>query len=193
MADKKVSELTTATTMAVGDKVLFVSTPGGTPAVKIITKENFFNLAAGQIVFPAAQNPSADANTLDDYQEAPWTPELKFGGNAVGMTYSNQYGTYTKIGRLITYDMSIILTAKGSSTGNAVITLPKALSAFTRPVSMMIFYSGGAGLVAGGCCIVRASGTAAQLWLQTTTGLDVMTHANFTDTSTFSISIVGVV
>src|SRR4051794_8182039 len=28
----------------------------------------------GQIKFPGTQNPSADANTLDDYEEQAWTP-----------------------------------------------------------------------------------------------------------------------
>jgi hypothetical protein len=46
MAVKKVSALTVATTMAAGDKVPFVSTPGGTPADKIITKENLFRYLA---------------------------------------------------------------------------------------------------------------------------------------------------
>jgi len=38
------------------------------------------NLAGGQIKFPATQNSSADANTLDDYEEGTWTPTLPNGG-----------------------------------------------------------------------------------------------------------------
>ena len=50
-----------------------------------------------------------------------WTPALKFGGNNVGMTYSSQGGYYTKIGNLVTMTGRIVLTAKGTSTGSAVI------------------------------------------------------------------------
>lgn len=74
------------------------------------------------LTFPAVQVASAGANDLDDYEEGTWTPALKFGGNAVGMTYSIQTGRYTKIGRLVVLECSITLTAKGSSTGSPTIT-----------------------------------------------------------------------
>ena len=78
----------------------------------------------GQLSFPAAQNPSVDANTLDDYEEGVWTPALKFGGNSVGMTYaSTPVGRYTKIGRTVFATGTLTLTAKGSSTGSATITV----------------------------------------------------------------------
>lgn len=58
--------------------------------------------SAGQIKFPASQNASADANTLDDYEEGTWTPVLTFAtpGN-LNVVYSVQVGTYTKIGRSV--------------------------------------------------------------------------------------------
>jgi len=60
-----------------------------------------------------------------DYQTGTFTPTLAFGGGSTGMTYNTQYGAYTKIGNLVHVEIIIILTAKGSSTGNAVIsTLP---------------------------------------------------------------------
>lgn len=81
------------------------------------------SLAAGQLAFPAAQNPSADPNTLDDYEEGVWTPGLTFGGAAVGLTYgANNGGRYTKLGRLVTATFLLQLSAKGSSTGSAVLT-----------------------------------------------------------------------
>ena len=77
------------------------------------------NLTGGKIDFPATQIPSADVNALDDYEEGSWTPALKFGGNSVGITYSIQAGLYTKIGRQVTVTCYVILTSKGTSTGNA--------------------------------------------------------------------------
>ena len=38
---------------------------------------------------------------LDDYEEGTWTPSLNFGGGSTGMAYSNQSGSYTKVGRLV--------------------------------------------------------------------------------------------
>lgn len=86
------------------------------------------NLTAGGIKFPATQVPSADANTLDDYEEGTWTPALDFGGGATGLTYSSRTGRYTKIGRLVAIEARITLSNKGSSTGSAHIRgLPFAI------------------------------------------------------------------
>ncbi len=73
------------------------------------------------IAFPAAAVPSADPNTLDDYEEGVWTPDLQFGGAKVGITYSVQAGLYTKKGREVTCTSYIVLTNKGSSNGNATL------------------------------------------------------------------------
>lgn len=88
-------------------------------------------LSNGQIVFPATQVASSGANTLDDYEEGTFTPGLAFGGASVDMTYNSSYrnGSYTKIGRLVTVTGVIVLTAKGSSVGDATITgLPFAVA-----------------------------------------------------------------
>ena len=53
--------------------------------------------------FPATQVPSADANTLDDYEEGTWTPEIHFSttdGN-LSVAYATQGGNYVKIGSLV--------------------------------------------------------------------------------------------
>ena len=75
----------------------------------------------GQIAFPATQNASAGVNTLDDYEEGTWTPDLQFGGAKVGITYSAQGGFYTKIGRQIMATCYIILSSKGTSVGDVKI------------------------------------------------------------------------
>lgn len=76
----------------------------------------------GQIAFPASQNASANANTLDDYEEGTFTPGLTFGGGSTGITWSNQTGQYTKIGNRVLYDIREVLTSKGTSTGAALVT-----------------------------------------------------------------------
>jgi hypothetical protein len=81
-------------------------------------------LTLGQLAFPATQNPSANANTLDDYEEGDWTPTLQFGGAAVGITYvaGFQVGSYVKTGRQVLCCGVFLLSSKGSSTGNALVT-----------------------------------------------------------------------
>jgi hypothetical protein len=73
------------------------------------------------ITFPATQSASSDANTLDDYEEGTWTPTIAFGGNSVGVTYSQQKGNYTKIGNRVFISMYLELSNKGSSTGNITL------------------------------------------------------------------------
>jgi hypothetical protein len=74
------------------------------------------------IQFPATQVASANANTLDDYEEGTWTMSLTFGGASVGVNYGDRTGTYTKIGRQVTATGYMSLSSKGSSTGAAAIT-----------------------------------------------------------------------
>lgn len=54
--------------------------------------------AAGQIFFPATQNPSSGANVLDDYEEGSWTPSDQSGATLV---FTAVTGRYIKIGRLV--------------------------------------------------------------------------------------------
>jgi hypothetical protein len=76
------------------------------------------------ITFPATQVPSADANTLDDYEEGTWTPSLNFGGSTTGITYQgyNQLGYYQKIGNIVYFSCTQYLSSKGSATGSAIVT-----------------------------------------------------------------------
>jgi len=74
------------------------------------------------ITFPATQSESANANTLDDYEEGTWTPGFSFGDASVGITYGPQFGFYVKIGRLVTLNCYVALLNKGSSTGVARLT-----------------------------------------------------------------------
>ena len=60
------------------------------------------------ITFPATQVPSADANTLDDYEEGAWTPVL---APSVGtITSQSVFGSYIKIGNQVTLTFKAIIT-----------------------------------------------------------------------------------
>ena len=57
-------------------------------------------LFGGQIKFPASQNASSDANTLDDYEEGTWTPTL-FHTNSNNASWGSRVGYYVKIGGIV--------------------------------------------------------------------------------------------
>ena len=59
---------------------------------------------------------------LNDYEEGTFTIALTFGGGSTGMTTSFSTGQYTKIGRQVSVNGVLVLTAKGSSTGAAVFS-----------------------------------------------------------------------
>jgi hypothetical protein len=100
---------------------------GTTPAAGAFTTLSASGLISangGQIAFPATQNASAGANTLDDYEEGTFTPSIGGDATAGSQTYGAQrLGTYTKIGNRVAYTVSVNLTAKDAATaGNIVIT-----------------------------------------------------------------------
>ena len=70
--------------------------------------------STGQIVFPATQNASANANTLDDYEEGTWTASISAPVNMSGVTWNS--GSYTKIGNLVTVQGSLSCTITSSNT-----------------------------------------------------------------------------
>jgi hypothetical protein len=82
---------------------------------------------AGQIKFPASQNASSNANTLDDYEEGTWTPAFQNIGTG---TYTTQVGTYIKIGRLVHASFHLDINAAGTASGDIIVTgLPFAATA----------------------------------------------------------------
>jgi hypothetical protein len=75
--------------------------------------------AVGQIQFPATQVASANANTLDDYEEGTWTPSI--GGTA---TYTYQTGRYTKIGRMVYVSAIFQVNTIGTGSTSQISGLP---------------------------------------------------------------------
>jgi len=74
------------------------------------------------IKFPASQSASADANTLDDYEEGTWTPTLTTDGAAASVTYTVQSGKYTKVGNLVTVEAEISWSARSGGGGNVKVS-----------------------------------------------------------------------
>jgi len=67
---------------------------------------------------------SGAANRLDDYEEGTWTPTATNGGS-----FSNSaYGTYTKIGNVVTLHATLIVSSNSSGLGFGITSLPFAQS-----------------------------------------------------------------
>lgn len=96
-------------------------------------------VTAGQIAFPAAQNASSDANTLDDYEEGTFTPAVIGTTTAGTATQGTQIGRYTKIGRMVFFDVNLVWTA-GTGAGNLRIScpgLPSSLSTASVTIGLI--------------------------------------------------------
>lgn len=72
--------------------------------------------SGGQIKFPASQNASSDANTLDDYEEGTWTPT---GNSFTVVGVATHAGFYTKIGRKVHLSIKSTSTTSIASTVGA--------------------------------------------------------------------------
>lgn len=85
---------------------------------------------AGQIKFPATQNPSANANTLDDYRESNYTPTV--AALAGTLTTASAIGTYTKVGRKVSGVAIATITTNGTGAVGITISLPStAMATYT--------------------------------------------------------------
>ena len=160
-----VSGTTTLTLPATTGTFALTAAPTFTGQATIPT----INLTGGQITFPVTQSASADANTLDDYEEGTWTPSQGSGLTVVGAFSSS--GTYTKIGRQITVIFkvggatSIAVSAGGIITNN----LPFTAIGFDPAGTVYRFGAAGGQCIAGGSSTTVYNGAA----LSAGGGLDI--------------------
>jgi hypothetical protein len=97
------------------------------PALKVYQDGNaahieFAGTGSGGIKFKASATDSADANTLDDYEEGTWSAVVSDGTNAMTMSGSFDTGYYTKVGNLVTVSGHFVTTSLGSASGAIRIT-----------------------------------------------------------------------
>jgi hypothetical protein len=112
--------------------IAFATTPDGTATVaeagritqagSYVLKGGTTTAAAGVgIIFPATQVASANANSLDDYEEGTWTPAWAFStsGSATATLTS---ATYIKIGKMVYIRVRLGTGTPSSPTGDVTIT-----------------------------------------------------------------------
>ena len=171
-----------------------------TNSIGTIARINSYGIGVGGAVpssgmglsFPATQSVSSDANTLDDYEEGTWTPGISFGSGSIGITYSSRNGRYTKIGRMITVGCTIVLSAKGSSTGGVQVTglpfpsytgsgAPHYVGVVVGESNVLAFPQGTYGLA--------WSDSTIYVRFNSTTGFSNVDSANFTNNSSIYVSV----
>jgi hypothetical protein len=140
--------------------------------------------ANGQGIDFSATPGTGTSELFADYEEGTITPVLRFGGNSVGITYSTQTGTYTKIGNRLSFTILIQLTSKGSSTGGASVAGLPFTSAESTIIPVLISNITGAGTIPQ----FLTNSTVVDLYYQTTGANAQYTDANFNNNSLLYIS-----
>jgi hypothetical protein len=87
----------------------------------------------GQVVFPATQNASSDANTLDDYEEGTFTPT---DGSGAGLTFTGAAGRYVKVGKVVNFTLAVTYPATASGSSAKFASLPFTAANANFPVAM---------------------------------------------------------
>ena len=95
------------------------------------------------ITFPASQNASSNANTLDDYEEGTFTPT--YGGSVSNPTVTydtpSVFGKYTKIGNVVYFELEVRTSAISGGSGDLQIKgLPFTSYSTAVSVNTVFFY-----------------------------------------------------
>jgi hypothetical protein len=88
------------------------------------------------IDFSATNDPGGmTSELLDDYEEGTWTPTI--GGNA---TYTNQVGTYVKVGRMVYAHWALTINAQGTGSNiSAIDGLPYPSGVASQSTSNLLW------------------------------------------------------
>jgi hypothetical protein len=104
-------------------------TANGGTSVNIATQA--LPLGSGQITFPAVQNPSANANTLDDYEEGTWTP---VDGSGVGLVFTTGSAQYLKVGQGVWLSFHVVYPVTADPTNASIGGFPFVLQTTAQAV-----------------------------------------------------------
>lgn len=114
--DNATTSTTSTIAGAIGDN-FYIKTANATALTLGATQNATFagaiNASAGGIYLGG----STASNLLDDYEEGTWTPSL-VPAAGTGITYALQRGKYTKIGNRVSIEGYIVLSSKGTASGN---------------------------------------------------------------------------
>lgn len=139
---------------------------------------------------PDVTNPVHTSFTTAD-QRISFTPTITFGGGATGLTYTTQLGGWVRQGNRVFGQLYIKLSAKGSSTGSAVISLSGLPDVTANNLNL-----GNSGRGAYAVNMASLNGTVTglvgtgpvlNLYHTGATGIGSLTEGHFTNTSEIGI------
>lgn len=129
-------------------------------------------LGSGNSTFPGGIHigGTGSANLLDDYEVGTWTPNIIGTSANPTVTYTNQKGSYVKVGSLVQIDVYLTTSAISGGSGNLTIAdLPFTAKSATG--SYPQWYSGSIGYItnfsssnAPRAMMVESGDTALQFW-----------------------------
>ena len=134
----------------------------------------------------------AGGTDLSHYSEGTFTPAVTFGGGTTGITYANQIGRYTRIGRQVTCTFNVLLTSKGSSTGAATITgLPFTVGAAASwSSSLHVGYFANFNTITSLTGLATGNTAIVTLLTNGTGGTAAIDDTNFSNTSGFLMTLI---
>lgn len=154
----------------------------GATTLEIYPGESLYVVCDGSNFFTYGRTPTGLIN---------FTPTLTFGGAAVGMTFGTQVGRALKIGGAVEFYINLNLTAKGSSTGAALLGgLPfTALNLATVNVPCPVFADSMNAAVTTSLIALVANNSTTILPFKYAAGVATqLDDTSFTDTSSFVVS-----
>ena len=178
MADKKISALTAASTPLAGTEVLPIVQSSSTKQVSVanltagraisateltLTTGNVI-VANGQGIDFSATPGTGTSELLADYEEGTWTPTYVSSGATFG--YTQQYGSYVKVGKLVYAQFYLNVTASGTTTNQVTISgLPFTNTSTNNPYEQG-FGGGWSTNIQPIAFTVDANATTVTLWQQ---------------------------
>ena len=114
----------------------------------LATFSNGIAVTTGGIQFPATQSASADANTLDDYEEGTWTGTLTAGTPPT--TPPTATGNYTRVGNAVNIQIYFALADTSGGSGQMKVTGLPFASANVNDSNKTTFTPATLGLAANG-------------------------------------------
>ena len=134
---------------------------------------------------------TAAANALDDYEEGDWTPLFVGTTGSAGLHAQVYSAKYTKVGRLVSFYVTIALTNKGDYTGLTRLQgLPFTNAGSTTQVALGSFPDTGYGTSSGNI-VIAAAVESSQSYISFYEGSRLDVRHSFSDVGTGYYCNVG--
>jgi hypothetical protein len=153
-----------------------IQTPITLPGDVTLSTGNLVIGTSGKGIDFSATPGTGTSELLADYEEGTWTPTLTTNGFSGGVTLSSATGLYTKVGRQVTVQCSLVLSGFAAQTSTNVIDgLP-----YSSPATNAGSYTTAHGNRGGACGVTLTL-------LYSIPNLDLTTSTTWSFTATYSV------